>query len=148
MRAEPGAARTRRRGATVVETAIVLNIALMLILGVFESGCLLMTTPLLDNAARAAARQAASGTYGTTEQEIREAAERLLVGTRFEEPPEILIYRIDTDGNPDGHWTDSAFGEGIAVQINARYTPIVPTFGIVPDPIPLSSRSIARSEGD
>jgi hypothetical protein len=137
-----------RRGATAVETAIVLNLALLMVLGLFECARLLMVRHLIDNAARAAARVASSGTYDRTEQQVRDVAERMLVGERFDGPPRIRIFRSDVNGNEIGPWTDAAFGEGIAVQIEVDYQTLVPTLGILPSPIPLSARSIMRSEGD
>jgi Flp pilus assembly protein TadG len=50
--------KTRRRGATAVETALVVMPLLMMIFGIFEYGRLLMDWNLLDNAAREGCRYA------------------------------------------------------------------------------------------
>jgi hypothetical protein len=136
-----------RRGATAVETAVVLNLALLMVLGLFECSRLLMVRHLLDNAARAAARVASSGSNDKTEEEVRDVAERMLVGERFDGPPRIRIFHADLDGIELGPWKDAGFGEGIAVQIEVDYRPLVPSMGIFPSPIPLSARSVMRSEG-
>jgi Flp pilus assembly protein TadG len=48
--------RTRRRGATAVETALVMVPVIMLLMGVFEYGRLLMDRNVLNNAAREGCR--------------------------------------------------------------------------------------------
>ena len=58
--------RRRQRGAALVEAAIALPICLVLILGLFEFGRVVMIRQLIDNAAREAARQAIVGTTTLT----------------------------------------------------------------------------------
>jgi Flp pilus assembly protein TadG len=52
----------KRRGAAVVETAVVLNVLLLMVLGIFEYGRLVMIRQLMLNAAREGARMAVVGT--------------------------------------------------------------------------------------
>lgn len=138
---------TRRRGGTLVETAIALNFFLV-VLGVFEFGRLMMTRHLVNNAARGAARLASSGTHDTPLAKIKEKAVELLAGQQFSPAPAVLVYKADANGNNTGAWDDAAFGQGIAVQVDVDYRPLLPTFGIVPSVIHLRSKSIMRSEGD
>lgn len=56
----------RRRGATAVETAMVLLPLLMFLFGIFEYGRLLMDWNLLDNAAREGCRYALANNQDTT----------------------------------------------------------------------------------
>jgi Flp pilus assembly protein TadG len=56
----------RRRGATAVETALVLLPLLMFMFGIFEYGRLLMDWNLLDNAAREGCRYALANNQDTT----------------------------------------------------------------------------------
>ena len=56
----------RRRGATAVETALVLMPLLMFLFGIFEYGRLLMDWNLLDNAAREGCRYALANNQDTT----------------------------------------------------------------------------------
>jgi hypothetical protein len=137
----------RRRGTTLVETAIALNLFLLLVLGVFEFGRLLMARHLINNAARGAARLASSGTANKTEAIIKQAALDLVAG-QFSPVPVVLVYKADANGNNIGLWDDAGFGQGIAVQVDLDYRPLLPTFGIVPSTVHLRSKSIMRSEGD
>jgi len=141
-------ARRGRRGTSLVETAIALNVLLLLIFGIYEFSRLLMVRQLLDNAARGAARVACSGTYDRSEAEIKAYARTLLVGQELNQTPTIQVYRCDAQGRNLGPWTDAAFGEGIAVQIDLDFKPLLPGFGILPSTIPMTARSIMRSEGD
>ena len=140
--------RRRRRGATLVESAFTLNIFFLLMFGTFEFGRLMMIRHLLDNAARGAARQAASGTYDVATTTIQQTATNLLVGQPFATGPTVQVFKADIDGNNIGAWTDAKFGERIAVQIDVTYKPMVPTLGIVSSTVPLRSKAIMRSEGD
>ena len=59
--------RTRRQGSTMVETAVVIAIALMFMFGIFEYGRFIMTKQILENSAREGARWAIAHSYdGTT----------------------------------------------------------------------------------
>jgi Flp pilus assembly protein TadG len=138
----------KRRGGTVVETAIALNLFLLLLLGVVEFGRLLMTRHLVNNAARAAARQASSGTADKSLVSIKQTALDLLTVQQFSATPAVLVYKADANGNNIGLWDDAAFGQGIAVQVDVDYRPLLPTFGIVPSTVHLRSKAIMRSEGD
>ena len=64
----------RRRGAVVVETAVIIGLVAMLVLGVFEYARLLMDWSLLNNAAREGCRYAlvnnTSSTINTDVQNI------------------------------------------------------------------------------
>jgi Flp pilus assembly protein TadG len=53
----------RRPAATLVETAMVISIFLMVLFGIFEYGRFVMTRGLMENAAREGARWAVAHTY-------------------------------------------------------------------------------------
>jgi Flp pilus assembly protein TadG len=132
----------------MAEGAIVINVFFLMIFGVTEFGRVIMVRHLLNNASREAARQAASGTDSKTTTDIRNVALNLLAGQPFASSPTIQVYRADTNGTNLGAWDDAAFGEGIAVQIDADYRPMLPTLGILPSTVHLTTKSIMRSEGD
>lgn len=131
----------------MVEAAIVLNITLVLILGIFESGRLLMVRQLMDNAARSTARRAVTGTYHMSEAGLVQYA-RKMIAVNLDPPPVIQLYRADESGQPTGPWDHAAFGERIAVSISVDYQPILPGFGLIPESFPLRSVAMMRSEGD
>ncbi len=137
-----------RRGAALVETALVLNIFFMVLFGVFEFGRFMMIRQLVENAARGAAREASAGTYAKTTADIQATAQRLLAGQQFSSAPVVSVYASDNLGNNAGAWDDAEFGNGIAVQIDADYRPMIPSFGILPPTVHLQAKSIMRSEGD
>src|SRR5271157_2974326 len=66
MQSQPNRARASR-GAAVVETALILNVLLLGLLGVFEYGRIVMLRQLMFNAAREGARLAIVGTAADPE---------------------------------------------------------------------------------
>jgi hypothetical protein len=59
------------------------------------------------------------------------------------------MFRINpTTGANLGAWIDAGFGEYIAVRVDVSYTPLLPTFGLLPSPINLRATSIMRSEAN
>src|SRR5207249_4852090 len=69
-----------RRGATLVETAIVISACLVLLFAVFEYGRFVMLKQLLENAAREGARQAVTGTSTLTTSDIQATVTQYLAG--------------------------------------------------------------------
>jgi Flp pilus assembly protein TadG len=142
----------RRRGATVLEVAIALVILVVIVLGVFEYGRLVMVKQVMDNAARAGARLAVVSTNTnppTTTAMIQAQVTSALGG--MVQSPTILVYQsdINSGANISNNWNAAPFGSDIAVEIDATYQPIVPTsFGILPNPLPLVSKSVMRSEAN
>ncbi len=93
-----------------------------------------------------------AGTNGDgtlTQAEIIAHATSMLVGQV--PSPTITVYATDSAGNPLGGgaaWNSGVFGTGIAVKVVANYTPMVPTFHILPSTIPLTSISLMQSEAN
>lgn len=71
-RVEPAKARESRRGAAVVETAVVLPVFILVVLGMIEVGRAIMVAQLVENAAREAARSAIIS--GSTNQSVTDVA--------------------------------------------------------------------------
>ncbi|MCX7700921.1 MAG: pilus assembly protein, partial [Gemmataceae bacterium] len=67
-----------RRGATLVETALVISIFLMFLFGIFEYGRFVMTRQLMENAAREGARWAIANTYNGTVTQVRNVVDTRL----------------------------------------------------------------------
>jgi Flp pilus assembly protein TadG len=144
--------RNRRRGSTVVETAIVANLLFMILLGVFEYGRIAMIRELMDEAAREGARLAvvSTSTYPTTTtQQIIDTTCKYMAGQSVSNL-NIQVYAADSlTGAPIGSWDQAPFGAMIAVQIDADYPPMIPvTFGILPNPLHMTAKSVMRSEAN
>jgi Flp pilus assembly protein TadG len=144
--------RRRRRGRTLVETAIVANLMMVILLAVFEYGRLVMIKQIVDNAAREGARFAVVSTNTnppTTVAQIQNVVTGFLAGQPLSNVV-IQCYEADANtGNNIGTWNQAPFGEDIAVEINADYTPMVPSsFGILPATLQLYAKSVMRSEAN
>ena len=144
--------RRTRRGATVVETAVVLNLMLLLLLGVFEYGRLVMIRQLMLNAAREGARMAVVGTSSNppvTTAQIQAAVRTYLIGQPLDGLA-VTVYQADpATGNSIGAWDQTPYGGALIVKISGKYKPIVVgALGIVPDPMPLESVVMMLSEAN
>lgn len=137
--------KAQRKGVTAVETAVVIGLCLMTLLAVLEYGRYMMVRALLENAARAGARMAAVSTNTTSSTSIVNAVNYQLAGQVLS--PDIQLYWCDpATGASKGPWYDAPYGEGIAVRVSTSYSPMVPTFGILPNPMTISAVSVMRSE--
>jgi Flp pilus assembly protein TadG len=162
---------TRRRGAAVVETAFVIPICLLFLLGIYEYGRFIMVRQLLDNAAREGARYAVVHTQGKTTLDVQNVVDQYLAGQgmqldAYNKTVNIQVFLADpATGNPldaNGNvvaWTaapfnNAAFGQAIAVQITGTYRPIIPALvafnhgqlTIMPTTVSVQSTCIMYSE--
>lgn len=147
---EHGAA--RRRGAAVVETALVLNVLLVCTLAIFEYGRIVMLRQLMQNAAREGARLAVVGTAATPEvttTQIQSAVTSCLAGQSISGIT-IEVYEANpTSGANIGPWDRTPYGGAIAVRISGTYRSVLPTtLGILPNPLPMTVISMMRSEAN
>jgi Flp pilus assembly protein TadG len=151
--------RPARRGVTMVETAIVIGVALVCLLAVFEYGRFVMVRQLAQNAVREGARQAVVGTTTQTTANIQNTVITYLAsqplqngGGQALSASDVQVYRADpTTGNPnasDSTWTDASFGDAIAVKVNAYYKPILPTFGFLPGQVPVNVTCVMLCEAN
>lgn len=142
----------RRRGAAAVETAVVLNVVLLMLLGILEYGRLVMIRELMLNAARAGVRMAVVGTSSnppTTTSQIQAVATSYLVGQPLDNVSVSVYEANPTTGAPIGPWDQAPYGGALVVKITGTYKPVVAsTFGIVPDPMPLQSVAMMLSEAN
>lgn len=79
MRRHIGPKSEKRRGAALVETAIVLPVFFLVVLGIIEFGRAFMVMQLVNTAAREAARSAISD--GTNNEEVKAMVEDLVANT-------------------------------------------------------------------
>ena len=94
--------RKTRRGAYSVEVAIVLPMAFLFMFAIFDVGRAIATKQLLDNATRAAARQAVVGTTTLTTADIQTTVTNYLGGLTLQ-GMNVQVYQADpTTGGQ--HW--------------------------------------------
>jgi Flp pilus assembly protein TadG len=137
--------RSRRRGAAIVEAAIVMNIFLLLIFAIFEFGHF-MVKQLMDNAARDGARMASTGALTVTTAQIQAQVTQELSG----QGPSNLTINVfqanPTTGANIGPWTSAGLGGTVAVQITGNYQPMLSIAALIPNPIAISSVAMVYSE--
>ena len=113
--------RGRRRGATAVETAMVLIPLLMVIFGVFEYGWLLMNWNLLNNAAREGCRYAVVNNTSTT---ISTDVQTLVNGYMAGETKNFNSFTVTVSGTHNGVSTtvnNLVAGDLMTVTVSGQY---------------------------
>jgi hypothetical protein len=60
----------------------------------------------------------------------------------------VQVYLADAAGANIGTWTNAQSGQNVAVQVNANYSPILPTMGLLPATVPIAAKSIMRTEAN
>lgn len=129
-------ARGGRRGSTLVQTALVISIAFVLIFSVYEYGRFVMMKQLMENAAREGARFAVAHTNDMTEADIRNEIRKFLVGfdAQLENFQITISGVVLRDGGTNGAkgtalpaWTDASLTDGVVVQVDGDYKPYLPT---------------------
>jgi Flp pilus assembly protein TadG len=145
-----------RRGATLVETALVLPLCLLLILGVFEYSRYLMLVHLCTNAAREGCRYASSHTEsvtvgGTTEgnatSDVTNRVTAFLAGQSLASQS-VQVYESDSLGNNIGTWTNAAAGQFVCVKITGNFQSAIPNFLLMPSSLPIKSQAVMACEGN
>jgi Flp pilus assembly protein TadG len=146
----------RRRGATLVETALVLPLCLLFVLGVFEYSRYLMMLHLATNAAREGCRYAVSHTQpvtidgttqGNTASDVTNVVSNYLAGQQLYSQA-INVYQSDSLGNNVGAWTDAAAGEFICVKVTGTFQSAVPNLLYMSSSLPVQAFAVMPCEGD
>jgi len=140
--------RNRRRGASVVEAAIVLPLCLVLLLGLVDFGRLIMMRQLLANAARAGARLAVANTTTLATTDIQNCVTSDLAGQALGSM-NIQVYQVDpSTGANLGAWTAAPLGSYIAVEIDGNFQPICPGIGLLPSSMPWTTKVMMLCEAN
>jgi Flp pilus assembly protein TadG len=134
-----------RKGAVAVEAAVVLIPFCLLLLGVVEYGRYMMMRQLLVAGAREGARRSVVSSRSLTDEDIRVAVKERLAGQKLE-GLSITVRRCDRAGKGVGDWNEAALNEPLSVQVSGIYRPMVPTLGILPRTLPMSTRVVMRNE--
>ena len=149
----------RRRGVALVETAIVLLVALTMTLAIYEYGRYFMLSELVNNAAREGARLAVVTTNTQNTAAIQNTvmqylAKQALTNTSGQPfgAADVQVYQVNpatgAKATPDSNWYDAAFGSSIMVQVNARFTPMLPSFGFLPTTVNVKGTAVMSSEAN
>ena len=101
--------RPDRRGAALVEAAVVLPIFFLVILAIVEFGRAMMVGQLVTNAAREGARRAV--VYGSTEAEVREHVTTFLSNTARVAPASVVTDLAVAPGPRRGGASPSGLGD-------------------------------------
>src|SRR5687767_9668147 len=96
--------RKRRPAATLVETAAIITVLILVLFGIFEYGRYVMTRQLLENAAREGARWAVVHTLDATTAEVQDAVDARLGPARqqmvgYLKTENVKVYAADASGN-------------------------------------------------
>jgi Flp pilus assembly protein TadG len=139
----------RRRGATLVETAIVIGACLLFLFAIFEYGRIIMLQQMVIDATREGARYAVANTNTQPTPNLQTYVTNYLAG----QPLTITSFNA-FQANPNsnyanvGPWQNTPFGQPIVVQLQASYKPIFPSFKFLPNPVILNAESTMCSEGN
>lgn len=138
--------RAGRRGVAVVETSLVLGVAIMFVLALFDFGRVIMMQQLMENAVREGARQAIVSTSTMTTAQIQATVTNYLAGQQLN-GVNITVYEADpTTGANIGTWTSASLTNCIGVQMTANYQAMTPTFSMLPSLVPLKAIAVMYSE--
>lgn len=147
--------KTRRSGATLVESAFVISIVVLFLFGIFEYGRFVMTKQILENAAREGARWAVAHTDTGSVAAIQDQVhQKLSLGSKqlvgYNKTTSITVFAADSSGNPISgkNWNDTAFGENIAVQISGTYQPSLPNLVFWKSSFTLTVKAVMASEAN
>jgi Flp pilus assembly protein TadG len=150
--------RSRRSGSTLVQVAIVLPIALLLTFAIYEYSRYFMLSQLVNNAAREGARQAVANTNTQNTAMIQNTVITYLAGQNLQDSAGKAISAADVtvmQVNPatlaptsDSNWYDAPFGSAIMVQVNAKFTPLFPSFGFLPKTVNIRGTAVMLSEAN
>jgi hypothetical protein len=98
-------ARRGERGATLVETAIIIPVLMLLTFGAIEFGIAFRDSAAISSSTRAGARIASASTGADTaafNDNAKLAVSDSLKDLMTADPQELVIYRADGNGNPPG----------------------------------------------
>jgi Flp pilus assembly protein TadG len=110
----------RRRGASLVEFAVMIPVVLLFIMGIFELGQLLMTQQVVTNAAREGARRAAIASTTDSSQvddRVREYLVRGGLPSTVVENAAKTVVSIE----PEGNLKDLEPGTPVSVSVTVRF---------------------------
>jgi Flp pilus assembly protein TadG len=148
--------RRPRRGSVTVETALVLPLVLLFILGLFEYGRYEMTVQLFNNAAREGVRYAITHlqpvtlggtTYGNATSDVTNIVTGVLPNISLSGQT-IQVYASDDIGTNLGTWTNAQLGQSVTVKITGNYQVAVMAFLNLPSTLPVTAQATMNIEAN
>jgi Flp pilus assembly protein TadG len=147
--------RTAPKAVTLVETAIVLSIVILLLFGVYEYGRFLMVQQVMNNAAREGARYAVVNTGTAQTSDIVAQVNTFLapVQNSFTSAPTVTVSGVALvngevpAGTVLSSWNQASPTDGIVINIQGTYQ-VMPPMLSLPSTIPLTAQSVMYSEGN
>lgn len=139
--------RTKRRGAATLEMALALLPCMYFVSAILEYGRYEMARQLVIHAARAGARMAVNSKRTAATSDVQAFVIQQLAG-QGGAGLSVSIYKADASGNNNGVWTTALVGDPIAVQIQSAYSVMIPSFGILPQTMPLNAKAIVIAEAN
>ena len=125
-----------------------LPVCLLLLLGFFDYGRLIMMRQLLDNAARAGARMAVTGTSTLATSNIQNCVTQCSGGQTLANMS-IQVYQVNpSNGANLGTWTNTPLGGYIAVEIDGNFMPLLPRLSLIPSPLPTTVKVMMLCEAN
>ncbi|MFO0879459.1 MAG: TadE/TadG family type IV pilus assembly protein [Gemmataceae bacterium] len=145
--------RPTRRGTTLVESALVLSIVLLFILGVFEYSRLVFIIQVAENAARDGARYAVARTGdGTNLTDVQNyVRSRMANQQNALSSLTVAVENVNPDTGAvitSTAWNDAPFGGAIRVRVSGTYRPMVPRLLRLPVSFPLQATAMMGSEAN
>lgn len=139
---------SRRRGAAMVETALVLPVFLLLVLGIIEFGRALMVANMVTNAAREGARMAILD--GSTNSQVQTAVEDFLTASlgvaRNSITTNITIQAAPGNTNPGNQCANAQSRDLITVEVRIPFSKVALVEGDFLQGKNLIGRSAMRHE--
>jgi Flp pilus assembly protein TadG len=137
-----------RRGAALVETALVLPVFLTVALGIIEYGRALMAANLVTSAAREGARIAARD--GSTNTDVQNAVKAFLSSSLHMSPGSVSVTITITPApgnpNPQNECANAKVKDLIGVDVRVPYSAVAVIPGTFLQNVMLSGRSYMRHE--
>jgi Flp pilus assembly protein TadG len=147
-----------RPGATIVESAVVLLIAMTLTFAIFDYGRYYLLSQLVNNAAREGARLAVANTNTQNTAMIQNAVVQYLANQAVRDTAgnaftasDVVVMQVNPatgKATADSNWYDAPFGSAIMVQVNAKFNSLFPSFGFLPTTVNLHGTAVMLSEAN
>jgi Flp pilus assembly protein TadG len=136
--------------------AFIAVLCFTLMFALFEYGRYVQARQVMENAARAGARQAVITATSYTPPATATAGVTSVINSALANEPlqnvTITIYQSDTSGNNIGAWTNTPFGNNIIVQIDGDLPLMFPTHAFSPgggsNSIHITTKVMMRGEAN
>ena len=139
-----------RSGSALVETAVVISVAVLFLFGILEYGRFMFVRQVVDNAAREGARYAVVHNLSSSvDAEVEAVVLQRMAGVQNSlKNFKVKVFKADGTGKSAGSADTAEFGVNIAVQIDADYNPVLPSFLYMGNTIHIYAKALMNSEAN